>query len=87
MASDVQANQPQRTILVTAGQGGSMTIVLPQIHEQTATGPAVAVATTAGQGGSITVVVPSSVEAVTANAPTNGATAAQMTLQPNEGIN
>jgi hypothetical protein len=87
--ADVQTPQPQRTIYVTAGQGGSLAVVLPATTgELTNAGPAQEVAVTAGQAGSINVVVPGpSLEVVAAKASTNGAGEAKVTLQPTEGIN
>jgi len=89
-SADVQVPQPQRTITVTTGQGGSMTLVLPrQADEVTHRGPSQPVAVTAGQAGSINVLVPGpSIEFLAAaKAPAKGTGGAQMTMLPTEGNN
>jgi hypothetical protein len=84
VAADIHQSQPQRTIFVTAGQGGTITIVLPPaVETPTNPGPAQTIAVTAGQAGSIAVIVPTpDADAVAAKAPVKGGT--QMTVLPTE---
>lgn len=89
-SAQAQDPQPLRTITLTAGQGGSLTIVLPeQVREAIHSGPAQTVVVTAGQAGSISTVVPGpSVEFVAAaKAPANGSGDAQTAALRTRGNN
>jgi hypothetical protein len=84
-AADVQTPQPQRTITLTVGQGGDLTLVLPsEADTVTHAGPTRTIEVSAGQGGSISVELPGpGIETVAATkTPAQVPSGAQLTALP-----